>query len=273
MSVSKKTIRHFHRSIWQYYRRHRRNLPWRRTFNPYRILVSEVMLQQTQVSRVLQKYPIFIKQFPNFKALNQAPVRNVLMVWQGLGYNRRALMLKKLSGIVMEKYRGELPQHQEILEILPGIGKTTAGAIAAFAFLKPSHFIETNIRRVYIHFFFPRRNKVSDAEILELVRRTVSKKDPREWYYALMDYGAMLGKTIANPNRRSMHYIKQSPFQGSHRELRGKLLRFLLKKRMVSASDIKDILGVSRADADVLLHEFIAEGIIGKSGRDFRLSR
>ncbi len=205
-------------------------MPWRTTRDPYRILVSEIMLQQTQVDRVLPKYAAFIKAFPNFTALARASVPDVLRVWQGLGYNRRALFLHRIAREVVSHHDGRLPQDPAVLQRMPGIGAGTAGAIAAFAFQKPVAFIETNIRRVYLHFFFPRGREVPDTRIMPLISATVDKKNPREWYYALMDYGAMLGreKGRTNANRHSKSYTIQSRFEGSNRQLRGMVLRAIL---------------------------------------------
>ena len=216
-------------------------MPWRATRDSYQILVSEVMLQQTQVSRALKFYSKFIKLFPSFKTLARAKTADVLRAWQGLGYNRRALSLQKLAQSVVENYGGKLPCDRAALELLPGIGKGTSGSLMAFVFNEPVVFIETNIRRVFIHHFFPKRRKVADPELEPLVAHTMGKKKPREWYWALMDYGAMLGedsrgRAKGNPNVRSKHYVRQSKFVGSDRELRGKLLKlFLLKKQIVPA--------------------------------------
>jgi len=208
-------------------------MPWRRTRDPYRIAVSEIMLQQTQVARVLVFYPKFVKQFPGFRALARARTADVLRAWQGLGYNRRALALQNLSRIVLEKFNGRLPRSREGLEALPGIGRATAGSIRAFAWNERDVFIETNIRRVFIHFFFPQRAKVTDRAIERYIMSTLPAHNAREWYWALMDYGAMLAKskTAPNPNRRSAHYKKQAQFAGSDRELRGIVLRELLTKK------------------------------------------
>ncbi|MEK7583546.1 MAG: A/G-specific adenine glycosylase [Patescibacteria group bacterium] len=210
------TFSDFRKKILAYYRINKRNLPWRHTRDPYKILVSEVMLQQTQVGRVLVKYPEFLKKFPSLRALSQASERDVLLAWQGLGYNRRGLMLHKLA-----KTTRKIPNNLEDLKKLPGVGPYTAGAIMVFAFDKPVPMIETNIRRVFIHEF----GKTHDREILKLVENTLDQKHPREWYYALMDYGAMLGKTVPNPNRRSAHYTRQSKFEGSNRQKRGRQLK------------------------------------------------
>ena len=217
-------------------------MPWRLTHDPYRILVSEIMLQQTQVSRVVPFYKNFIKQFPNFRLLAKAKLVDVLCAWQGLGYNRRALSLQKLAKEILEKYKGRLPRDRKTLESLPGIGSYTAGAIRAFAFNEPEIFIETNIRRVFIHFFFPRRSGVTDMALKRCIKRTLDRKHPREWYYGLMDYGAMLGVATKyeNPNRRSAHYARQSKFAGSDRELRGKVLRILLTKKRLSMAKLPE---------------------------------
>ncbi len=238
-NLSSHDIRLFRKTVGKYYREYGRDLPWRRTRNPYRILISEFMLQQTQVERVIPKYRAFSKQFPNFGALDRASLAEVLMAWQGLGYNRRALMLKKSAARVVRDYQGKLPADPKLLDELPGIGKGTAGAIAAFAFQVPASFIETNIRRVFLFFFFRNEKDVPDADILDLISQTLDAKNPAEWYYALMDYGAMLGRREKeNPNRRSRHYTKQSRFEGSDRQLRGKILRMVLNKNRFSVVKI-----------------------------------
>ena len=227
------TTERFKKLIWEYYKAHgRHELLWRtkaHVNDPYRILVSEIMLQQTQVSRVTKKYPEFIRRFPNFRSLARASAPSVLSAWQGMGYNRRALNLKRLSEEVVECYKGKLPNEPEALRTLPGIGAATAGSIAAFAFNRPVPFIETNIRRVFIHSFFPSKEGVRDEDILKLVEKTLDKENPREWYYALMDYGAMLAaREKENPNRKSLSYRKQAAFRGSRRAVRGGILRALL---------------------------------------------
>lgn len=248
-------------------------MPWRETRDPYRILVSEIMLQQTQVARVIGFYEKFIKQFPDFKSLVQAKTADILRVWQGLGYNRRALALQRLAKEVIEKYDGRLPRDKEVLVSLPGIGDYTAGAICAFAFDKPEVFIETNIRRVFIHFFFPAkeaaRKKVTDDELRRYIKRTVYEKNPREWYYALMDYGAMLGeesrraKSGENPNRRSAHYARQSTFSGSDRQIRGKILRLLLNQKKISTDALRNVLGERTAK---IVDALAKEGFLMKNG-------
>lgn len=223
-------------SHWR--RRGRHELPWRKTTNPYCILVSEVMLQQTQVSRVIEKYREFLRKFPTFRRLAAASSRDVLTVWQGLGYNRRALMLQRCAQAVVREHGGILPADYDTLRALPGIGPYTAGAVLAFAFNTPYPVIETNIRRVYLHHYFPKKKKVSDAALLPIVTRTLDRKNPRRWYGALMDYGTWLALSLSkglNPNVRSAQYVRQSKFEGSLRQLRGRVLAALLQGSGLSA--------------------------------------
>jgi A/G-specific adenine glycosylase len=232
-------IASFSKTMWDYYTRNGRNLPWRNKPTPYEVVVSEIMLQQTQVARVVHKFNPFLKKFPNFAALAKASKIEVLREWQGLGYNRRGLNLQRLAKIVTEKYGGKLPKTYDSLLELPGIGPNTAGSIMAFAFNLPRAFIETNIRSVYIHFFFPEVEKVegrkackkiSDDQLMPFIKKSLDRKNPREWYYALMDYGSNLKRTLPNPSRRSSHHVQQSKFEGSNRQLRSYILRFVMEK-------------------------------------------
>lgn len=263
------TTSNFKRTIWAYYRKHgRADLPWRHTKDPYAILVSEIMLQQTQVVRVEEYYRRFLKQFPNFRALAKAKTADVLTAWQGLGYNRRAMFLKKTAEIVIEKYNGKLPNNREALESLPGIGKGTSGSLMAFAFNKPEIFIETNIRRVFIHFFFGDRKKVTDEELKRYIESTIDRKKPREWYWALMDYGASMSgmMKVQNPNRRSAHYTKQSAFVGSDRELRGKILRLVLVKKKIELVRLLKELAVPKKKSEQVLAGLYKEGFLVRKG-------
>jgi len=212
--------------VLAFYKTHgRHTLPWRKTTNPYRILVSEVMLQQTQVDRVIPYYKAFLKQFPTVKVLAEASLADVLRAWQGLGYNRRAKMLHEAARVVMIYHNSRFPKTYEELINLPGVGEYTAKAVRTFAFNEPEVMIETNIRTVFLHHFFKNKEHVSDKEILRFIELALDKKNPRVWYAALMDYGAHLKKTLPNPSRKSAHHIKQKPFKGSNREIRGAILR------------------------------------------------
>jgi len=230
------------------------------------------MLQQTQVERVMGKYEQFISAFPDFASLAKAPLQSVLAAWQGLGYNRRAIALQRIAHTVTTEWNGILPSSVDLLVKLPGIGHATASAIAAFAFEEPSIFIETNIRRVFIHFYFRDRDKVSDSEILPLVEKTLDRSAPRLWYYALMDYGAMLKKQSRNPNRKSAHYQKQSPFEGSNRQIRGMVLRAVLEKPSLTESALMKRLSRDPEQITAVLRDLQKEGFIQEKGKRFHIA-
>jgi A/G-specific adenine glycosylase len=261
-NLSVKQISSFRSTVYQYYENYRRDLPWRNTDDPYRILVSEIMLQQTRVERVIDKYDLFVSKFPDFPSLAKAPLKEVLNIWQGLGYNRRVLWLVKLAQIVVSQYHGRLPVNIEALTGLPGIGRATAGCMLAFAFHEPSVFIETNIRRVFIHHIFQDREDVHDREIMPLVETTLDRSNPREWYYSLMDYGSMLKKEIENPNKKSAHYTRQSPFKDSDRKIRGIILKTLLQRGPLSERDIAVAIHNDRKRAKKILSALVKEGFI-----------
>ena len=266
--LTKHAIRRFRRVVLDNYRLHRCEFPWRQTADPYRIFVSEIMLQQTQTDRVLPKYEEFVAAFPDFASVADAPQKEILQAWQGLGYNRRALALKKSAEIVERDYRGLLPASADKLLALPGVGKYTAAAVLAFAFNQPVVFIETNIRAAFIHHFFADRSDVRDAEIVPLVEQTVDRSNPREWYYALMDYGVVLKKTHRGVGRRSAHYQRQSRFAGSNRQLRGRVLKLLLGRPGVTARALARELCADAERLRKVLDEMKAEGFVeGTRGR------
>ena len=265
------TIKTFQKKVYHHYTHHHRDLPWRKTRNPYCILVAEVMLQQTQVDRVIDKYTWFIKQFSALRKLATAPTKTVVQSWSGLGYNRRALSLQKAAQEITTKYHGQLPSSQEELCTLPGIGPATAAAIRAYAFNQPAVFIETNIRTVFIHTFFTQRKKVKDEEILPLVAQTLDTKNPRQWYNALMDYGAMLKKQYPNPSRKSSHHTRQTPFEGSRRQLRGKILKTLIDHSPVLVHRLARGLAIEKAKVTLVLKKLEEEGFLKKEGRKIYL--
>lgn len=227
-------IEGFQQTVLAYYQEYgRHGLPWRRpeadgSFDPYKVLVSEVMLQQTQVPRVVPKFEQFLAQFPSCMVLARAPLAEVLKAWSGLGYNRRAKFLWQAAQKVANDYKGVLPATTAELTALPGVGSNTAGALLAYAYNKPAIFIETNIRTVFIHHFFPGQEQVSDKDIVHLVASALPD-DVRSWYWGLMDYGTYLKQEMGNVSVRSRHYKKQSTFQGSRRQIRGQVLRVLSK--------------------------------------------
>ena len=268
------TPKRFREFIHTWYQEHgRAHLPWRHTRDPYRILVSEIMLQQTQVERVLPFYTAFLTSFPDIRTLANAPLAEVLVHWQGLGYNRRAKMLHEAAKRVEEEFDGTIPKDIALLESLPGIGHYTARAVAAFAWNQDVVFVETNLRTVIMHHFFPDTEKVSDTEVLRLLEKLLPVGNARVWYAALMDYGSYLKRTGVRVNTRSAHYIKQKPFRGSVREARGALLKALTKKPERKETLLM-LLGLDRsAQVSVQLETLIQEGLIQKVRNTYRLPR
>jgi A/G-specific adenine glycosylase len=277
----------FRALVWRYYRAHgRHELPWRHTHDAYRILVSEVMLQQTQVERVIPFYEKFIKKFPTARKLAQASLSEVLKSWQGLGYNRRAKMLHAAAKEFAPRKISTVSE----LETLPGVGPYTARAVAAFAFNKGVIFVETNIRTAVIHHFFPKRGesrvgraaesrfspkrkKVRDEEIEKILIQALPKGRAREWYSALMDYGAHLKRSGISHNARSKKYVKQSKFVGSLREARGAILRELVRGA-ASPARLIDLLGASRrAQMRTALRALWTEKLVEKADGNYTLAQ
>jgi A/G-specific adenine glycosylase len=252
----------FQQIIWGYYHSFGRQFAWRNIEDPYKVLISEVMLQQTQTHRVIEKYEQFTMEFRSFEILAQASLRDVLSTWQGLGYNRRGKFLHQLAQIVVNNYKSNLPDDPNILVQLPGIGPATAASICAFAFNKPTIFIETNIRAVFLHFFFSGKAKVHDKELMPLVTQTVDQLNPREWYYALMDYGVMLKRTVPNPSRASKHHYKQSSFVGSDRQIRGKIIKTLTEIPEFSICDLLRQIGCEKERLHTIIGGLLKEGIV-----------
>lgn len=266
----------FQKTVSDHFTGHQRNLPWRTPalvlsekdiLNPYYILVSEFMLQQTQVQRVIPFYVAFIERFSTMQSLAQSSLSDVLGHWQGLGYNRRAMYLheaaKQLAKMSDDAWSTKL------LESLKGIGPNTASAIMVYAYNLPEIFIETNIRSVYLHHFFQDQTDVLDSEILELLERTIDRKNPRQWYWALMDYGSHLKSITPNPSRRSKHHKVQSQFEGSNRQLRAHVLR-----RIIARPVTKDALKQEFLDdrLEVVLNSLQKEGLVIKKYGKYLIS-
>lgn len=249
MNLTESQISVFQETVWDYFRSYERAMPWRENPSPYYVLVSELMLQQTQVPRVIPKFHEFMLRFPTIMELSRAPLGEVLKTWNGLGYNRRAKFLWNAARMVESKFDGKIPNTFNDLVTLPGVGPNTAGAILAYAYNQPVVFIETNIRTVYFHHFFMDQEIVSDKELRGVVHATLpaireeqperrihsthgAMRNPegvsyRQWYWALMDYGSHLKQTVGGRLSQSKHYKKQSPLAGSLREMRGMVIRAL----------------------------------------------
>lgn len=259
--------------IWEarrhYHEEARAHLPWRATRDPYKVLVSEVMLQQTQVERVIPYYKKFIRTFPSAKVLARVSLHNVLSVWQGLGYNRRAKFLQQAAKQIAKK---GFPKTAAEIQELPGVGHYTARAVMAFAYNKPEVFVETNIRTVFFYHLGATR-KMSDKTLLPLVARALeeSQMDPRDFYAALMDYGAHLKRQGIKLNSKSAHYTKQSTFEGSTRELRGAIVRELLVHQ-ATLSTLVHRFPRNHQDVAHELTRLVAEGIVKLQGRMFSVA-
>ena len=237
-------------------------MPWRDSITPYRVFLSEVMLQQTQVPRVMVKFAEFTERFPTFVKLAEATPAQVLATWQGLGYNRRGLFLHKSAQMILSEFGGELPKSVELVDLLPGIGHATAAAIVAYTYNLPTVFIETNIRRVFIHHFFADKIEVDDKEILPIVEAALDRDNPRDWYYALMDYGTFLAKTVENPNRKSKHYAVQSKFEGSNRQVRGAVLRLFVNDESFTYEELLNKLEFAPDRVDKAIASMVKDGFL-----------
>lgn len=262
----------FRRIVWAHSRLHgRHGLPWRTTHNPYRILVSEVMLQQTQVERVIPYYRRFLRAYPSVRALANAPLGDVLRAWQGLGYNRRAKMLHEAAKTVVRSHGGKMPSDTATLATLPGVGPYTASAVAAFASNEDGILIETNIRTVITHHFFSESMApVSDTQVREILQTVYPKGRAREWYAALMDYGAYLKRSGIRINQRAKGYAKQKTFEGSLRQARGAILKALIQGAQTEHTLLR-LLPEREEQLRESLKKLVAEGMLLKQGRRYRL--
>lgn len=229
-------------------------------------MVSEIMLQQTQAERVISKYHQFLQTFPDITSLARAPLRDVLHAWQGLGYNRRAKFLWEAAKEIDQK--GSFPNTTEELVALPGIGVNTAGAIMAYAYNQPVVFIETNVRTVYIYHFFSGAESVKDKDIAEFIEGTIDRDNPREFYWALMDYGTHLKKQHGNLSRLSSTYKKQSAFHGSKRQIRGAVIR-LLTEKPYTLSELRAAISDDRLDE--VIRDLLEEKLIQRASDSYHL--
>lgn len=270
--LTREVIRTFQNIIYSYFNQYGRDFPFRNEINPYNVVISEIMLQQTQTNRVVEKFQQFIQKFPDFQSLANAPLNEVLKVWQGLGYNRRAVALKKIAERVVNEFDGILPADIDILKSFPQIGHNTASSIVAFAFNMPTFFIEVNIRRVYIYYFFPGKSSIKDSAIVLIVRKTLDSSNVRKWYYALTDYGVMLKKTHPELNKRSAHYRKQAKFKGSNREVRGKILKLLIASSSLTEVEIFKELKINSKKLKEILNLLIKEGFIKQEKQGFSIT-
>lgn len=261
----------FQEIIWEKGRELFRAMPWRDDTQPYFVLVSEIMLQQTQVDRVIPKFEAFMDAFPTVQALAAAGLDEVVRAWSGLGYNRRAKFLHNAAKMIVNEFDGRFPETPAELIKLPGVGVNTAGAIAAYSFNHPSIFIETNVRTVYFYHFFQGETAIDDKALQSLVEQTVDREHPREWYWALMDYGSYLKKSGAGLLDKSRHYKKQAPLKGSVREVRGQILKLLAVKDMTRDTLETAVVADDRFEA--ALSGLMADGLVAVTGDALHLTR
>lgn len=260
---SKQDIIAFRKLVYSYYRSNSRaHLPWRTDYSPYHIFISEVMLQQTQVDRVISKFIDFTGLFPDFRTLAESSLEDVLAAWKGLGYNRRAMALRNAARMIVETFGCTLPDSPEQLRTLPGIGNATAASITAFAFNKPVVFLETNIRTVLIYHFFRDKQNINDILLMDTAEKVLDIKNPREWYSAMMDYGTMIKKSIGNESKKSRSYKKQTAFRGSRRELRGKILKVLLENKSCTTKSLSSLLNNDTESLLPVLSQLVHENIV-----------
>lgn len=262
--VTAEAVELLQRLVYRYFAAHRRDLPWREGTDPYRVLVSEVMLQQTQVDRVIPKFTVFMQRFPDPQTLAEAPVPDLLAAWQGLGYNRRALNLQRAARMIVDEWSGSIPDDPVRLQQLPGIGPYTAGAITSFAFNRPQIFLETNIRAVLLHFFFEDQEGIADKQLLPIAEAVLDQANPRNWYNALMDYGSDLKRRFPNPSRRSRHHTVQSRFEGSDRQIRGAVLRLLLESGGMTVRAMQKQLDAEAERFERILEGMVKDGFVRK---------
>jgi len=256
----------------------RHTMPWRLNTSPYSVLISEIMLQQTQVDRVEPKYQQFISELPDFQALAITPAQNVIKLWQGLGYNRRALYLQGTAKKVVSNFGSTLPHNRKSLESLPGIGPSTSGAILAYCFDDPVVFIETNVRRVLIYHFCTDEDNISDSQLtatLESILLMLPGQyfTPQTFYWAMMDYGTYLKSAVANPNRKSKHYTKQSKFVGSDRQLRGAIIQKLSQVSFSTKSELASLASSKNQQSNFtqILVDLEGEGFICSNKKGYCL--
>jgi A/G-specific adenine glycosylase len=266
------TPQKFRNIVWKYYAEHgRHTLPWRKSYNPYKVLISEMMLQQTQVERVIPYFKAWMKKYPSVRALAKAPLADVLRQWQGLGYNRRAKFLHGAAKEIVATYNGKIPEDAAILESIWGIGSYTARAIVTFAYNHDAIVLETNTRTAITHHFFADRESVSDEDVSHMLKKVLPHGRSREWYSALMDYGAYLKRSGVRINAKSKGYSKQSTFKGSGRKARGALLRHLTKGPEGKMKLMKLLPNERKDQLEEQLQKLVKEGMVERSRSVYRL--
>ncbi len=248
----------FQEKVLTYYKEHGRKLPWRETTDPYHILLSELMLQQTQVDRVIPYYHKWIKRWPTIQDLAHADRTDILEMWMGLGYNNRAINLHKAAKIIVNNYDSNVLLAMQKYKHVPGIGPYTSSAVQAFAANKDTIVVDTNIRRIFIHeFSLP--ESTPDKEIEELAAKVLPRGNSRDWYNALMDYGSQV-LTARKTGIKSK--TQQSKFEGSDRQARAKIVRHLLANKKATAPELQQICDISQERFQKIAAKLIKDDVI-----------
>jgi A/G-specific adenine glycosylase len=254
----------FRQKIFDFYRLNRRSFPWRETTDRYAVMVSEIMLQQTQAERVVPRFNAWLRHYPDTSHLASAPLREVLALWSGLGYNSRAMRLHQCAVIIKESYGGVVPSQPELLKKLPGIGEYTCRSIPIFADNLDLAAVDTNIRRIIIH-EFALSEDISAFELQQLAEALLPSGQSRDWHNALMDYGALL-LTSKKTGIRSVS--RQSKFQGSKRWYRGRLIKELVHSEAMYLEEIEKIYADCPWNLHEIISELINEGMIERQQSD-----
>ena len=248
----------FREKIFNFYSQNQRVFPWRETTDRYAVMISEIMLQQTQAERVVPRFEAWLKSFPGISHLAAAPLREVLALWSGLGYNSRALRLHRSASIIMDCYDGVVPSQPELLKKLPGIGAYTSRSIPVFADNLDVAAVDTNIRRIIIHeFTLP--EDISATKLQEVADTLLPLGQSRQWHNALMDYGALM---LTSKKSGIRPLTRQSKFQGSKRWYRGQLIKQLVQSEELFLEEIQEKYADCPWELEEIIHELIQEGLI-----------
>jgi A/G-specific adenine glycosylase len=267
LDISQEKIKRFQKKVFSFYQKNRRDLPWRNTTDPYRILLSELMLQQTQVNRVIAYYERWIVKWPTIETLAAAPLAEIVQTWMGLGYNTRAVNLKKAAQLISTKFDGDVLQAMKHYKEIPGVGRYTSQAVQIFSTNADLITVDTNIRRIFIH-EFNLASEICDTELWELAEKCLPRGRSRDWHNALMDYGALY---LTSPKTGIKPKTQQSPFEGSNRQMRAKILRSLLKRHM-SFLELEKIVGIEQMRLQSILDKMITQKIIVKKNNLYQFN-
>jgi len=276
VSPPRSAIAEVHRALLEWYEPRKRAYPWRVRPTPYRVLVSEVMLQQTQAARVVAPYRSFLRRFPSVRALAAAPRGDVLRAWSGLGYNRRALALSDMARAVVRDHGGRIPSDPDALQGLPGIGPYTAAAVASLGHGRPEPLVETNVRRVLGRVAVGGAGAADPKHMDEIASVWLDREHPSEWNQALMD----LGREVCRPRPRcetcpirsrcrsagrvtvSPAVRRQSAFEGSLRQVRGGVIEELRGRGSSSLGSLARSLGASPGRVAEAVRALAEEGLV-----------